>query len=518
VGWASCPPGVMGGQDAHPTMQMSRLRCIVLIRSLLSVHKVSFAMQKTVVLNVVGLTSALLGKYTPRLSQWASKGKQTAINPVLPAVTCSVQTTYLTGRYPSEHGIVGNGWYFRDDCEVKFWRQSNKLVQAPKVWDMARSLDPNFTCANLFWWYNMYSTADIEVTPRPMYPADGRKLPDIYTTPAELRPQLQADLGQFPLFKFWGPATSIESSQWIANSAKWVEQRHSPTLTLVYLPHLDYCCQKVGNDPEAIAKDLQEIDTVCGDLIDFYEARGAQVIVLSEYGITNVSQPVHLNRVLREAGLLAVREELGRELLDAGASQAFAVADHQLAHIYVNDPEVLTKVKALLEKVDGVAQVLDDAGKQEYHLDHPRSGELVAIAQPEAWFTYYYWLDDSRAPDFARTVDIHRKPGYDPVEMVIDPQIKLPRLKLATTLLKKKLGFRTLMEVTPLDASLIKGSHGILPPTTADAPLLITRQSELVKGDRIEAPEVCEIILNHLCGNQVNKQILASATACIPQH
>ena len=459
-------------------------------------------MQKTVVLNVVGLTKNLIGKYTPYLSRWSAQGKRVAITPVLPAVTCAVQSTYLTGKYPSEHGIVANGWYFRDTCEVKFWRQSNQLVQVPKIWDMARDIDPNFTCANMFWWYNMYSTADYEVTPRPMYPADGRKLPDINTKPPNLRPQLQAELGQFPLFKFWGPATSIESSQWIANSAKWVDAKQDPTLTLVYLPHLDYCCQKVGNDPDQIATDLQEIDLVCGDLIDYYEGQGAQVIVLSEYGIRPVTKPVHLNRVLRRQGLLALREELGRELLDAGASQAFAVADHQLAHIYVADLADISQVKALLENVDGVAQVLDKQGKQKYHLDHPRSGELVAIAESDAWFTYYYWLDEARAPDFARTVDIHRKPGYDPVEMFIDPTIQQAKLKIAATLLKKKLGFRTLMAFIPLDASLVKGSHGCLTTNPDEGPLLISKQGQFLLSDNIEAIDVCQVILNHLCAKK----------------
>ena len=459
-------------------------------------------MQKTVVLNVVGLTKNLIGKYTPYLSRWSAQGKRVAITPVLPAVTCAVQSTYLTGKYPSEHGIVANGWYFRDTCEVKFWRQSNQLVQVPKIWDMARDIDPNFTCANMFWWYNMYSTADYEVTPRPMYPADGRKLPDINTKPANLRPQLQAELGQFPLFKFWGPATSIESSQWIANSAKWVDAKQDPTLTLVYLPHLDYCCQKVGNDPDQIATDLQEIDLVCGDLIDYYEGQGAQVIVLSEYGIRPVTKPVHLNRVLRRQGLLALREELGRELLDAGASQAFAVADHQLAHIYIADSADIAQVKALLENVDGIAQVLDEQGKQKYHLDHPRSGELVAIAESDAWFTYYYWLDEARSPDFARTVDIHRKPGYDPVEMFIDPTIQQVKLKIAATLLKKKLGFRTLMTFTPLDANLVKGSHGCLTTNPDEGPLLISKQGQFLPSDNIDAVDVCQVILNHLCAKK----------------
>ncbi|BAY39436.1 hypothetical protein NIES2111_38120 [Nostoc sp. NIES-2111] len=458
-------------------------------------------MQKTVILNVVGLTPELIGEHTPFLSGWQAKGKAVTIDPVLPAVTCTAQATYLTGKSPDEHGIVANGWYFRDECEVKFWRQSNKLVQAPKIWDIAKDIDPNFTCANLFWWYNMYSSVDYAVTPRPMYPADGRKLPDIYTQPEELRSQLQSQLGQFPLFNFWGPNTSILSTQWIADSAKFVDERHNPTLTLIYLPHLDYCLQKHGPDTTKVAKDLQEIDAVCSDLIQYYENRGAQVIVLSEYGITSVSKPIHINRILREHGLLTVREELGRELLDAGASIAFAVADHQLAHVYVNDPFYIPKVRSLLEDADGIAFVLDETEKPTYHLNHSRSGELVAVSQPDAWFTYYYWLDDRRAPDFARTVDIHRKPGYDPVELFIDPEIKLPPVKIASKLIQKKLGFRYLMDVIPLDASLVKGSHGCLPASPSQGPLFITQQSHLLDSPAIMATDVYQLILRHLIEN-----------------
>jgi predicted AlkP superfamily pyrophosphatase or phosphodiesterase len=454
-------------------------------------------MKKTVVLNVVGLTPNLLARMT-FLSQWANLGQVVTINPVLPAVTCSVQATYLTGKLPDEHGIVANGWYFRDECEVKFWRQSNKLIQAPKIWEMAKAIDPSFTCANLFWWYNMHSSVDYAITPRPMYPADGRKIPDIYTKPVEVRSQVQGKLGQFPLFNFWGPNTSIASTQWIAESAKWTEERYNPTLTLVYLPHLDYCLQRFGSDFEKIGKDLAEIDAVCADLINYYEDRNAHVIVLSEYGITNVSKPVHLNRILREQGLLTVREEMGRELLDAGASIAFAVADHQIAHVYVNDPDYLPKVRDLLEATDGVAKVLEGDEKQTYHLDGERSGELIAIAQSDAWFTYYYWLDDNRAPDFARTVDIHRKPGYDPVELLVDPKISLPKLKVASKLLKKQLGFRYLMDVISLDASLIKGSHGCLPISATESPVWISKKINTLQASTIEATDVCSLILQHL--------------------
>ena len=455
-------------------------------------------MDKTVVLNVVGLTPQLIGEHTPFLSGWQKQGKTTSIKPVLPAVTCTAQATYYTGVNPDEHGIVANGWYFRDECEVKLWRQSNHLLCAPKIWDKARSLDPDFTCANLFGWYNMYSTVDYAVTPRPIYCADGKKLPDIYTEPMELRENLNSELGEFPLFNFWGPNTSVKSSQWIADAAKQVELKHSPTLTLVYLPHLDYCLQKLGTNPQAIASDLREIDRVCQELIEFYEAKSAKVIVLSEYGITEVSQPIHLNRQFRQQGLITVREEQGGEILIPGASKAFAVADHQIAHVYVNDPSCLSQVRDILENTTGIDLVLDETGKEKYHLNHPRAGELVAIARPDAWFTYYYWLDDRRAPDFARTVDIHRKPGYDPVELFVDPQLKLPQAKVASTLLKKKLGFRYLMDVIPLDANLVKGSHGHLTTDVERSPLFITQQQNLLSTKTIEAKEVFGLILDHL--------------------
>jgi predicted AlkP superfamily pyrophosphatase or phosphodiesterase len=414
-------------------------------------------------------------------------------------VTCTAQSDYLTGRRPDGHGIVANGWYVRDDCEVRFWRQSNRLVQSPKIWEAARAVDPGFTSANLFWWFNMYSTADYTVTPRPMYPADGRKLPDVYTSPAGLRDVLQQQLGTFPLFEFWGPRASIASTQWIADAARIVEAKLNPTLTLVYLPHLDYNLQRLGPGSPAALADVGRIDELVAALIRFYEDRNASVIVLSEYGLRDVSMPVHVNRVLREHGLIAVREELGLELLDAGASDAFAVADHQIAHVYVNDPARLDQVWRLLEQTPGIEQVLDASGKRAHGLDHPRSGELVAVSRPDAWFTYYFWLDDRLAPDYARTVDIHRKPGYDPVELFLDPSIKAPALTVGWKLARRKLGMRTLLDVIPLDASLVKGSHGRRPGIDEhDTPVFITRRADLAPSGPIESTDVYQLILDHL--------------------
>jgi len=503
------------------------------------------------VINVVGLTEALIGEHTPRIAEFRKRGALAAVKPAFPAVTCTAQSNYLTGKPPSGHGIVGNGWFNRELSEVQFWKQSNHIVHGQKIWDTLRTRTsdlrpqtPNpFAAANCFWWFNMYSSVDYAITPRPMYPADGRKFFDVYSWPYSIREEIKKDLGEFPFFSFWGPAAGVDSpqgkadaaSRWIAESAKWIENKFSPALNLIYLPHLDYNLQRHGpfvvgdevtsltskirnpkseirnqNEPPhvgsctinpAIHRDLREIDAIVGDLIDNFGQRGVSVVLLSEYGITNVDTPVHLNRIFREQGWLTVKDELGREILDAGASKVFAVADHQVAHIYLNpdhESGLEKSVREVLGKVVGVEKVLGRAEKIAAGIDHARAGDLIAVAQEKAWFTYYYWLDDARAPDFARTVDIHRKPGYDPVELFLDPKIPLVKLKIAWRLLQKKLGLRMLMDVIPLDATLVKGSHGRRPADKKDWPVLITSRPEFLSGKEMESTDVYQILLRHL--------------------
>ena len=451
-------------------------------------------MHPTLVINAVGLTPALLGQHTPNLTTLVKAGSIAAIGPVLPAVTCSVQATYLTGLPPSEHGIVGNGWYSRADAEVKFWKQADGLVQRPRLWEEARRIDPAFTVANLFWWHAMYSTADYTVTPRPMYPADGRKLPDIWTHPADLRDELQAELGQFPLFKFWGPLAGIDSTRWIVDATISVQKRFSPTLTLAYLPHLDYDLQRFGPDSPQAETATAALDAEAGRLIDHF--RGHRILVLSEYGIVPVSRPVHLNRRLRGAGLLAIREEVGRDYLDAGESDAFAVADHQVAHVYVRDPAKRQPAAEAVRSTPGVAKVYAGEERAEIGLDHPRAGDLVALSEPDAWFTYYFWLGDAKAPDYARTVDIHRKPGYDPAELALDPALPFPKAKIGLTLLRKKLGQRALLDVIPPNGSAVKGSHGLPAEPQKAGPVLISDRASLPAD--VPATEVKELILQTL--------------------
>lgn len=452
-------------------------------------------MRKTLVINAVGLTPSLIGDATPTLRAIVGRGRLSTVREVTPAVTCSAQATYLTGKRPQEHGIVGNGWYHRDTCEVRFWHQSAKLVQSPPIWETARAIDPMFTCANVNWWFAMYSSADYTVTPRPQYPADGRKLPDCWTHPPSLRHDLQGKLGQFPLFKYWGPMTSIEATRWLTSAAIEIDRRSAPTLTLLYLPHLDYNLQRVGPASPRIADDLRELDAEIARLVEQFA--DARIVVLSEYGIEPVSRPVHLNRALREANLITTRLEAGGELLDAGASVAFAVADHQVAHVYVNDPARVAEIEAIVAAVPGVAATYSGDRRRTIGLDHPRAGEIVAVAERDSWFSYYYWLDDRYAPDFARTVDIHRKPGYDPCELFFDPKRTAPKLRVARKLLSRKLGFRNLLDVTPLDATLVKGSHGVPAATREGRPVFIG-DAGIVDRDEYDAVDVHDLILRHL--------------------
>ncbi len=404
-------------------------------------------MNRVCVLNVVGLTPRLL-RHAPHLSKL---GPATPWQSPIPAVTCTSQATMLTGLAPREHGIVGNGWYFRDTAEIRFWQQSNSLIQGNKLYEGLRT-------AKMFWWYNQSAPVEWSVTPKPHYGSDGSKAFDVLDR-SECR--LLEKFGAFPFHAFWGPMAGIESSRWIAKASATVMREKKPELTLVYLPHLDYDLQRF-NDREIAA--VQAVDECAAEVIAAATDINARVIVVSEYGLVPVRRSISINRVLRKAGWLAVRNGPFGEMLMPGDSRAFAVVDHQVAHVYVRDPSMKEEVRSLLKTVDGIADVVDP---ESLELDHPRSGELIALAMEDTWFDYYYWIDDRMAPDFARTVDIHRKPGYDPVELFMTSKVRA-----MARLMQKKLGFRYRMDVVPLKPELVRGSHG-LRPASEDGPLII---------------------------------------------
>jgi predicted AlkP superfamily pyrophosphatase or phosphodiesterase len=430
-------------------------------------------MQPVLLVDVVGLTQRQIGEHTPHLARLSREGACAPMDGVLPAVTCSAQATLLTGALPAQHGAVGNGWFERETGEVAFWRQSNALVRGEKLYELARARDPSFTCAKLFWWWNLGAAVDWSITPRPFYPADGRKIVAVYGWPTTYAAELESALGPFPFFDFWGPRSGLASSRWIADATLRTLEERRPTLTLCYLPHLDYDHQRLGPGAPRSLEALREVDALVGELAEGARRRGATLVVVSEYGLCAVERPVHVNRALRREGLLEVRATPAGEVLDTFASRAFAVSDHQVAHVYARSDEAREHARRVLRNLPGVAEVLDRAGQRRYGLDHARSGDLVAVSEPASWFTYYYWLDDARAPDFARTVDIHRKPGYDPCELLLDPALRLPRLRIAWRLAQKALGQRMLMDVIGLDAAQVRGSHGRLAQDPLDGPVFL---------------------------------------------
>ncbi|WP_402464618.1 alkaline phosphatase family protein [Isoptericola aurantiacus] len=451
------------------------------------------------VLDVVGLTPRLL-EHMPRLRRVAEQGGRSTLGTVLPAVTCSVQSTFLTGLLPQEHGVVGNGWFFRDLGEPLLWRQHHRLVAGEKVWETIRRERPGYRVANVCWWYAMGSTADTTITPRPVYHADGRKDPDCWTWPPELHDELEAEIGPFPLFTYWGPTAGIASSRWIVAAARRLLPDHD--MTLVYVPHLDYDLQRFGPDgPEAVAA-ARAVDEVLAPLLEDAERTGTTVVALSEYGITAARRPVDVNRALRRAGLLHVHTNATGELLDPWTSRAFAVADHQVAHVYVHDPDDVAEVAELLTELPGVDQVLDAAGRRAAGLDHDRAGDLVLVAEPDAWFTYYYWLDDALAPDFARSVEIHKKPGFDPAELFWDPGDRWVKGRALLHVLRKKTGLRSTMRVVPLDPAPVSGTHGRLPADPADGPVLLCSVPGAAPP-QVAATEVRDLLVRLALGARV---------------
>jgi predicted AlkP superfamily pyrophosphatase or phosphodiesterase len=433
-------------------------------------------MQPIVLINAVGLTPRLL-EHAPRLKAIAAAGWSADMPEVLPAVTCTAQATLLTGELPNRHGVVANGWLFRDTNEVRFWQQCNRLMQAEPLYATARrrakERGQTFRCAKLFWWFNQGADVAFSVTPKPHYAVDGNKAFGITGDPPRLAEELEHKLGAFPFPQFWGPMAGAGSTNWIAAAAAHTLNLHRPELTLVYLPHLDYDPQRFGPAGTDMKKCVAELDDACALILDAARATGAQVWVVSEYGHCNVTRPVYANRALREAGSLVVRGGPFGEHLDLYASSAFAVCDHQIAHVYVKNPELIPSVKPLLAGLPGVARVLSGEERSAVHLDHPRSGEIILLSEPDAWFAYPFWLDDALAPDYARAVAIHHKPGFDPCELFFDPRLQFPKLHAARRVLQKKLGFRMTMDVVPLDAALVRGSHGCAAPDPLDRPILI---------------------------------------------
>ncbi|NQU09473.1 alkaline phosphatase family protein [bacterium] len=438
-------------------------------------------MNPVALLNIAGLAPQHLERpdLAPNLAALAQRGLVRPLRPSFPAVTCSVQASLLSGQPPAQHGIVGNGWFDRDTHEVKFWDQPGALVQAPRIWDSLKTNRPGLKTAVLFWQQSLYINADIVISPRPLH-LDSGLVPWCYSKPAGFYEHLRSEIGEFKLPSYWGPVASVAGSRWIAQAAAYTWRFHRPDLLLVYLPHLDYAAQKYGPGSVQDQRALTELDAVVGDLIRALGDPRGTIVVVSEYSLSTVRRPVYPNRILRAAGLLQVREIAGKEYLDTELSAAFAVVDHQVAHLYAG-PEALPVARAVLTQAA--------PGIEFASIDHPRAGDLVAVAPSEHWFAYYWWTEWSKAPEYAFTVDIHRKPGYDPGELWFD---------------WKRMA-RTFKPATGTDPDLVRGSHGRVPrPNQPDgwATLLLdeTAARELNPAGTVNATDVAPLVMRLLEG------------------
>ena len=414
------------------------------------------------------------------LRQLLAGGEIAELTPSFPCVTCPVQANMTTGVLPSGHGVVANGFFWRQRRQVEMWTSPNECIERPQLWDLLSHCEGGVTSAVWFPLHAKGCEADYVCTPAPIHNPDGSETLWCYTRPVELYGQLREDLGDFPLQHYWGPLANIRSTAWIAASAVRAARRWQPDFFYIYLPHLDYAAQRSGPDSEAAQKAVAELDDVIGRLADAMAEAYTEPIfwlVAGEYAIGPVDDVLFPNRLLREAGLLAVRETDDGEHLDFEASRAVALVDHQFSHIFVIDGQQQTvqRVVELFRDQPGVAEVLCGDQLQRYSLDHPRSGEVVVISSPSSWQAYYWWFDDDRAPAFARTVDIHRKPGYDPVELFFDAANKC----------------------IPLEPKLVKGSHGAPAADPSQRTVLLASEPLRLPARPLKDTDVFHIVLRH---------------------
>lgn len=431
-----------------------------------------------VLLSVPGLRDEDVARM-PNLSRLTAGGDRASLVPSFPGVTCCVQANMTTGVLPSEHGVVANGFFWRESGEVEMWTSPNDCIGSPQIWDKLHEHDRQITSAVWFPLHSKECGADYVCTPAPIHNPDGSESLWCYSRPEPLYGELLNDLGHFPLQHFWGPLANIKSTAWIVDSAVRAARAFRPNFFYIYLQHLDYAAQKTGPDSQQALTAVSDLDAEIGKLVEgFAEAyQGERLLwlVASEYTIVPVRHVLYPNRVLRDAGLLAINDEDDREQLDVAASGAWALVDHQFSHVFVkdHDAQTIAKVVDLFRGQEGVAEVLTTGQLNRYDLQHARSGDVVLISTADSWQAYYWWHDDAAAPPYARTVDIHKKPGYDPVEMFFDPATK----------------------GIPLDASLVKGSHGAPAKEPNQRGVLLSSE----RGVFVERPtadtDVAEIVL-----------------------
>ncbi|MFB6163960.1 MAG: alkaline phosphatase family protein [Haloarculaceae archaeon] len=404
---------------------------------------------RVVVLDVVGLQPEhVTAERTPALSElFAESGSLAELEPAFPALTVPAQTTLATGRSPATHGDVASGEYDRERDAVEFWGRQRDGRQ--RLWETAS--DAGRTTGALCFQHLIGSDADVAVTPSPIEDEHNDLIEmDCWSRPPDFYDHLRAKLGHFPLHEYWGPGADEGASRWILDAAGEAVDRHDPDLLWVYVPHLDYAGLADGPESRRFSEALATVDDMLGAFLA--DLRGddrwaeTAVALVSEYGFHAVETVAYPNRALRDAGLLAVADDgAGGRDVDLDASAAFAMVDHQLAHVYA-DGDAVPAAREALTTLDGVDAVLTNGEKEAWGLEHPNAGDLVLVAEPDAWFQYYWWTDRADAPSYATRMEIHEKPGFDPCELFSGDD-----------------------SVVSLDPTRVGGSHGRVDPETRGA-------------------------------------------------
>ena len=383
--------------------------------------------QKRLIVNVAGLGFDLLEQH--QATQQAGLTYQ-PLQGTFPALTCVAQAEFRTGETPNAHGLVANGRYFRDLHRAMFWEQSANLIAGPRIWDNARDAASPKTVGMLFWQQSLGERADVILSPAPIHKHHGGMIMDCYSQPTNLYATLCKKIGKpFPLHRYWGPLAAAKVGDWIATATAHVMQDVSlaPDLLLTYLPSLDYDLQRFGPASPQAGDALQQTRAQIDVLLDAAQKSDYDVVIFGDYAIAPVHGPaVFPNQALADAGLLAVRTIRNKQYVDLHTSRAFAMVDHEIAHVYVREPADQPAVRDAMHRLPGIAEVLDQSEQRAHHLAHDNGGEFLLIAEQGHWLAYPWWRESCHAPDFATHVDIHNKPGYDPCELFFGRRFGLP--------------------------------------------------------------------------------------------
>lgn len=383
-------------------------------------------MKSVVVIDIPGLSPSLMKRTdrlpTVRLLQ--GEAAYAGVRPTFPSILECAHATLTTGANASEHGMVASHFFDRQTMEVRSWNASAKAVLGDRIWVQAKKAQLDFSCAALFLSNLQYANCDYYVTCAPALSLTGETIGLPVSKPKDLYRSLAKTLGEFQHGWWWGPNVSFKASEWIAKAAVAVLEQYHPTITFACLPNLLYVLLRYGPSSPQTLLELGKVDGLVKTVYEACQKEGAEFVLMSGFGTTDVKDSVDLNLVLRRINMLDIREVGGKEYVDWGNSEAVAVVTHQIGHVYTHTEKGAITVKSLLKEVDGIDMVLGEQEKKDLRIDHPRSGDLIVVARKDRWLNYHWWMDDAKAPPFYKHIGWSGKAGVDPLELFVNKETR----------------------------------------------------------------------------------------------